>query len=151
MWTPAIPDDAMRDLRPSRLIDDEDPGAVGVATERVVPAVSLGREWSEPPKPRGVEIGRLRAALPQLLSRRADLSIALSVGLVALVASDDPRIGAAGAAVVALAAVVRFIDRHVSFSFGEGFVGYRGDPAWPRGVQEDDDVRWDWRPRTANG
>jgi hypothetical protein len=140
----------MRDLRPSRLIDDEDPGAARVATQRVVSAISLGPGSSEPPKPRGVEIGRLWAALPQLVARRADLSIALSVGAVALVAFGDPQIGAAGAAVVALVALVRFIDRHVSFSFGEGFVGYRGDPAWPRGVQEDDDVRWDWRPRTAN-
>ena len=39
----------------------------------------------------------------------------------------------------------------VPFSFGAGFVGYRPDTAWPQGVQEDDDVHWNWRPRTAGG
>ena len=49
--------------------------------------------------------------------------------------------------VVALFVVAsQVVDRHFPFSFGEGFVGYRPDPAWPQGVQEDDDVRWDWRP-----
>ena len=43
------------------------------------------------------------------------------------------------------------ISVRVPFSFGEGFVGYRPDPKWPRGVQEDDDFRWNWRvPRAAS-
>ena len=37
------------------------------------------------------------------------------------------------------------IDWPSSFSFGQGFVGYRPDAAWPQGVQEDDDVHWNWR------
>jgi hypothetical protein len=28
-------------------------------------------------------------------------------------------------------------------SFGQGFVGFRGD-GWPHGVQEDDDAHWAW-------
>ena len=43
------------------------------------------------------------------------------------------------------------IDWPSSFSFGQGFVGYRPDPAWPQGVQEDDDVHWNWRSRRATG
>ena len=43
------------------------------------------------------------------------------------------------------------IDWPSSFSFGQGFVGYRPDPAWPQGVQEDDDVHWNWRPRRGAG
>ena len=43
------------------------------------------------------------------------------------------------------------IDWPSSFSFGPGFVGYRPDPAWPQGVQEDDDVHWNWRARRAAG
>jgi hypothetical protein len=43
------------------------------------------------------------------------------------------------------------IDWPSSFSFGQGFVGYRPDPAWPQGVQEDDDVHWNWRPHRAAG
>jgi hypothetical protein len=126
-----------------------------VETQRVVPVVSLvsigesaagSGEWSAP---QGVELGRLWAALRHPVARSVELAVALGVGVVAFVVSADPRLGAGAAALVVAAASVRFVDRHVGFSFGEGFVGYRGDPAWPRGVQEDDDVRWDWRPRAG--
>jgi hypothetical protein len=53
--------------------------------------------------------------------------------------------------VAAFLVASQIIDRHVSFSFGQGFVGYRPDMAWPQGVQEDDDVHWDWRPHGASG
>ena len=43
------------------------------------------------------------------------------------------------------------ICRRVPFTFGEGFLGYRSDTAWPQGVQEDDDFRWNWRPRERSG
>jgi hypothetical protein len=48
--------------------------------------------------------------------------------------------------VAVVAPVVRAIHRRVSgstFSFAEGFMAYR-EPAWPQGVQEDNDVRWNW-------
>ena len=44
------------------------------------------------------------------------------------------------------------VERRVrmrQFKSGQGVVGYRSDMGWPRGVQEDDDVRWDWRPHKA--
>lgn len=56
---------------------------------------------------------------------------------------------AVGALVVGFAWLWTF-DRHVSFSFGEGFLGYRAQMEWPRGVQEDDDVRWDWHSGIAD-
>ncbi len=31
-------------------------------------------------------------------------------------------------------------------AFGEGFLPYRADTGWPRGVQEDDSVVWSWSP-----
>jgi hypothetical protein len=46
-------------------------------------------------------------------------------------------------ALVGLAALR--LDRRIRFGFADGFVGYRRDLGWPRGVQEDDDVHWDWR------
>ena len=144
MWRPADPwSDAMPDLQ----IEQQPPV---VETQRVVPVVSLvsigesaagSGEWSAP---QGVELGRLWTALRHPVARSAELIVALGIGVVAFVVSGDPRLGAGAAALVVAAASVRFVDRHVGFSFGEGFVGYRGDPAWPQGVQEDDDVRWDW-------
>jgi hypothetical protein len=37
-----------------------------------------------------------------------------------------------------------------TISFGEGFLGYTARDGWPHGVQEDDDVHWNWKTaRTA--
>ncbi|MEA2608944.1 MAG: hypothetical protein QOJ75_1187 [Chloroflexota bacterium] len=49
----------------------------------------------------------------------------------------------------AVAVVVRVLDIRVgraTFSFGDGFLPFRGDLRWPRGVQEEDDVHWNWSP-----
>lgn len=48
-----------------------------------------------------------------------------------------------------LAAVTRAVHTRVgraTFSFGDGFVAFRGYDRWPQGVQEDDEVRWNWSP-----
>jgi hypothetical protein len=64
----------------------------------------------------------------------------------------DPAIIEAVVLVVLLWVVV---DRAPAFlraadDLGIGlFKPWRGDP-WPRGVQEDDDFRFDWRPARAN-
>ena len=64
-----------------------------------------------------------------------------------MVATGDPRLGAGSALLVGAVWLARSTSIRVPFSFGEGFLGYRPDPAWPQGVQEDDDVHWDWRTR----
>lgn len=41
----------------------------------------------------------------------------------------------------------RIVDGRLArsdLSFASGFVGYRTATEWPRGVQEDSDVRWNW-------
>jgi len=55
--------------------------------------------------------------------------------------------------VAVVAPVVRAIHRRISrsnFSFVEGFIAYR-EPAWPQGVQEDNDVRWNWSASGQRG
>ena len=69
----------------------------------------------------------------------------------AAIASGDIGIGMAASVAVGVVLAQRYFDRHVTFTFGEGFVGYRGDPAWPQGVQEDDDVHWNWRRAARPG
>jgi hypothetical protein len=54
-------------------------------------------------------------------------------------------VAALGIAVLAL----RRVAAATSFSFTDGFLAYRGDPGWPRGVQEDDDFHWSWSPPSA--
>ena len=34
--------------------------------------------------------------------------------------------------------------RRASFGFGDGFLPYRAQDGWPHGVQEEDDVHWNW-------
>lgn len=49
----------------------------------------------------------------------------------------------------AAAALIRELDSRVgraTFSFGDGFLPFRPLNAWPQGVQEEDDVRWNWSP-----
>ena len=94
-----------------------------------------------------IDLGRVWVAVRSPAVRNGLAVIAL-MAVVAIVVGDA-RIGVGGALFVATIISVRFIDRHVTFSFGAGFVGYRSDMGWPHGVQEDDDFHWDWRPRTG--
>ncbi len=44
-------------------------------------------------------------------------------------------------------AVVRAVDGRIARSdltFASGFIGYSAPTGWPRGVREDNDVRWNW-------
>lgn len=79
------------------------------------------------------------------VSAATGIGAAAATGIGAAAATGDPRVGLALAGIVGLAVVIRSADRRLPFSFGEGFVGYRTNLGWPRGVQEDDDVHWSWR------
>lgn len=81
--------------------------------------------------------------IPALPPRSAYLLAGFMVATAA-VAQIDVRLGLTFGALACAGVGVRSIDRRVTFSFGEGFIGYRGDPVWPHGVQEDDDVHWNW-------
>ena len=78
-----------------------------------------------------------------------DFAAPVVAGSAVVVATGDPRSAPGRVAVVAAVWWLGSVSLHVSFSFGEGFVGYRPDPAWPQGVQEDDDVHWDWHTPPA--
>jgi hypothetical protein len=79
------------------------------------------------------------------------VGIALAVGFAAGFVLHDVRVGLAVAIAVWLLLEIQIVVDMIPFSFGEGFVGYRGDQGWPQGVQEDDDVRWSWHPAAAPG
>jgi hypothetical protein len=79
------------------------------------------------------------------------LAVALVVGFAAGFALHDPRVGLAVAVGAWLLQEIRVVVDMIPFSFGEGFIGYRGDQGWPQGVQEDDDVRWSWRSPSNAG
>ncbi|MEX1169417.1 MAG: hypothetical protein WEE50_04670 [Chloroflexota bacterium] len=76
-------------------------------------------------------------------------------GLALLVAAPVLLLAGWQLALVAavIAIVSRAIDRVVgraTFSFGDGFLPFRSQPGWPQGVQEEDDVRWDWSAVSRN-
>jgi len=58
------------------------------------------------------------------------------------------RVGWQAAAVMAVIALMvreaRLRANRSTISFGDGFLGYTAREGWPHGVQEDDDVRWNW-------
>ncbi len=97
----------------------------------------------------------LQPELPWSSLLRQPRNILVLAGAVAAAAVVWLLSGDAGYAfwsglVAAFLVASQVIDWPSSFSFGQGFVGYRPDPAWPQGVQEDDDVHWNWR-RAAGG
>jgi len=64
------------------------------------------------------------------------------------------RVGWQAALVAGLAALMfreaRRRANRSTISFGDGFLAYAGTNGWPHGVQEDDDVHWNWSAtRTA--
>jgi hypothetical protein len=63
------------------------------------------------------------------------------------------RVGWEAAAVVAVVAMLireaRLRATRSTLSFADGFLAYAGDNRWPHGVQEDDDVHWNWSARRA--
>jgi hypothetical protein len=64
------------------------------------------------------------------------------------------RVGWEAAVVVAVVALLireaRLRATRSSLSFADGFLAYAGDNRWPRGVQEDDDVHWNWSAGRAS-
>ena len=97
----------------------------------------------------------LPAALDELLPEevvtaierfgRPTLAI-LGVGLATELVPDAPWL----LIIPALIAVgMARLDRRLRFGFAQGIIGYRSELGWPRGVQEEDDVRWRWRPGIA--
>jgi hypothetical protein len=89
---------------------------------------------------------------PTTVDRRVELELELAIVASVSVAASFVAADVRGVIVVGslglMAVGIRRIDRRVPFSFGEGFVGYRADLGWPHGVQEDDDIRWNWRAST---
>jgi hypothetical protein len=157
----------MRDQRTEGSVSTGDPGSGGrsvdarpVRLQAVRPTISAPVLHDPPPALEGPELstaGQVRvleievpwAALPRSPLRRSDLEVAASVAATVSLVAVDVLVGlASGVLVCGIAALLR-VDRRIPFSFGEGFIGYRGDPAWPRGVREDDDFRWNWKPRPS--
>ena len=99
----------------------------------------VGRR-SDPPLQRGE---RENVELPPLRAFIGPLAWAIVPGLPVLM-----RVGWQAAVVVGVMSIIfREARRHSNRSticFADGFLAYAGDSRWPHGVQEDDDVHWNW-------
>jgi hypothetical protein len=69
---------------------------------------------------------------------------ALAVAAAAAWLSENLGVGVACGAVLYVAAQLHRFDKGTDATFAGGFLGYRPDTGWPRGVQEDEDFRWTW-------
>jgi hypothetical protein len=73
-----------------------------------------------------------------------------SVGgaIVIFVVSGDAILAFLSGVGLFLLTRVRRASARSEASFADGFLPYRSDMALPRGVQEDDDFRWNWSHQT---
>ena len=109
------------------------------------PPALAGAELSKAVQVRVLDIEAPWAVLPASPLGRADLEVAGAVAVVVSVVAVDVMVGLASGAFVCGLAALRRVERRITFSFGQGFIGYRSDLGWPQGVQEDDDFRWNWK------
>ena len=147
----------MRERPTDELIEEAAEPLPPMALEAVAPTMSspvLDPGPGEPSEMSDVSTAVIPVPdLPMAASARRlelELAIVFGIGAAGWFATAD-----AGVAILATAlgfAVIGLhrIDRHLPFSFGQGFVGYRADMGWPRGVQEDDDVHWNWGVNSAS-
>lgn len=86
----------------------------------------------------GVEMPPIRAFIGPLVW-------AVVPGLPVLI-----RVGWQAAIVMGVVAILvreaRLRASRSTISFADGFLAYAGLDRWPHGVQEDDDVHWNWSP-----
>lgn len=75
----------------------------------------------------------------RLLARNGVVVLAVAAPFVAV---GQVGLGLAAAVCTSGVLLMRRVGRGVAFGFGDGFVSYRSAPGWPRGVQEEYDVRW---------
>jgi hypothetical protein len=66
-------------------------------------------------------------------------------GSAAALATGEPLLGLGLAACIFVGELMWGIVTGLPFSFGDGFLGYHADLGQARGVQEDDDLHWNWR------
>ncbi len=64
--------------------------------------------------------------------------------LTLFLATRDAPLALVGGGALFTARALRAMAAGVRFGFGDGFLGFRSEAGWPRGVQEDDDFRWSW-------
>lgn len=76
------------------------------------------------------------------------LALLIAVPMLVVAGLQVALISSLGAAV--LPELHRRASR-MTFAFGEGFLPYRAQTVWPQGVQEEDDVRWNWSSVTGRG
>ena len=127
------------------LVEDPSQASLDISPVLVRPVARLRSPIMEPRplEPRLLGAGRPTLTIPPV---RAFVRPAAWVLLAAAPVFGLFGLPAAVAIGVA-AAVIRTLDlqvARVSFSFADGFIGYRPQMGWPRGVQEDDEVHWNW-------
>ena len=139
---PASPDDAVAEER----LDGGAPFLPRVELAVVLPASRMRSPIMEHRsfKPVPVDEDRPMVLLPPLRAfvGPTRFAVLVAVPLLLLATWQLALVGGIGASV---AREVRRRMERLPFTLADGFLPYRPDPDWPQGVQEEDDVRWNWR------
>jgi hypothetical protein len=116
------------------------------SAEAVVPDAAAAAE----PRATTLDVDGAWTTIAAVPLGRLYLVVAAAASLAAGFVAGDARVALASGLLVCACWVLWKMGRWIPFSFGEGFVGYRSDLGWPPGVQEEDDVHWDWRSPAAS-
>jgi hypothetical protein len=95
-------------------------------------------EWLEPSPP-------MRPPGPrELVGILAHEAVPAGALAALLLATRDPALTILSGGAVYTARFLHAVAGNVRFGFGDGFLAFRSQMSWPRGVQEDDDFHWSW-------
>ena len=127
------------------LVEDPSQASLDISPVLVRPVARLRSPIMEPRPldPRLLGAGRPTLTIPPVRAFVRPAAWALLAAAPAFGLFGLPPAVAIGVA----AAVIRTLDLQVArvgFSFADGFIGYRPQTGWPHGVQEDDEVHWNW-------
>ena len=118
------------------------PVSVGRDRPELLPVRGTVRSATALQVDRGATADARRAARVPGVGRLVAVGIGATGGVVTL----DATIAIVLLGCAALGASLRRIGPRVRYGFGDGFLPFRREMPWPRGVQEDDDFRWAWLP-----
>lgn len=93
---------------------------------------------------------RVMVSLPPLSAFLGASGLALVVAAPLLLVAGW-QVAAVAAVLAPLARQLRRWANRLPFTIGDGFLPYRADDGWPKGVREDNDVRWNWSTAALDG
>jgi hypothetical protein len=121
--------------------------ALAVAPGFRIRSPTMKRRPFEPLPP---DDGRPAVLLPPLRAFIGPSGFALLAAMPLLLVASW-QVALVAAVVAAASREIRRRADRMTFSFADGFLPYGAQTGWPQGVQEEDEVHWNWPPVRNGG